>query len=151
MSLQDIYAPNSVCFGCGPRNPNGLRIKSMPEGKEVVSDWTPGPDHRAFDGFVSGGILSTLLDCHGNWAATYALMTERALQKPPGTVTAELSIKFLRPTPMVGLRLRAWATRIDGDRVTAAGEIVAGGRPTASMTGLFVAVKEGHPAFHRWE
>jgi len=132
-------------------NPKGLRIKSRPEGEEVVADWSPEEHHASFKGFVSGGILSTLLDCHGNWTAVHALMKEGGLSSPPATVTSELSIKFLKPTPVTRLRLRAWPVKIDRNRVSVAGEIDVDGEPTASMTGLFVVVKEGHPAFHRWE
>lgn len=151
-SLQDEYAPNGVCFGCGPSNPKGLHIKSRPEGPEVVSDWTPQEQHASFEGFVSGGIISTLLDCHGNWTAAYSLMRERNAASPPGTVTAEYTVRFLKPTPMGGsLRVHAKAVKIDGNKVNVEGTVEAGGQVTATMTGLFVAVKEGHPAFHRWQ
>ena len=150
-NLQDAYAPNGTCFGCGPRNLKGLRIKSIPVGDEVVADWTPEPHHASFKGFLSGGIISTLLDCHGNWTAVHALMKAGGLAAAPGTVTAELSIRFLRPTPMGPVRVRARAVRVDGNRVNVTGEIESGGQPTATMTGTFVHVKEGHPAFHRWE
>lgn len=150
-SLQDTYAPNGICFGCGPRNPRGLRIKSWPQGDEVVADWTPKPHHSSFKGFLSGGIISTLLDCHGNWTAVHALMKEGGLSSAPGTVTAELSIIFLKPTPMAPLRVRARAVKVAGRRVNVSGEVEVEGQPTASMTGVFVVVNEGHPAFHRWE
>jgi acyl-coenzyme A thioesterase PaaI-like protein len=151
-SLQDRYAPNSVCFGCGPKNSVGLRLKSVPSGDSVVADWTPRKEHVAFENFGSGGIISVLMDCHGNWAGTYALMKARGLPSPPGTVTAELNVKFLRPSLIEGRwRLIAKATEIDGDRVRVAGELRVDDVVTATMTGLFVAVKEGHPAFHRWK
>jgi acyl-coenzyme A thioesterase PaaI-like protein len=151
-SLQDKYSPNAVCFGCGPANPDGLRIKSRPEGNRLVADWMPGPQHMAFVGFTNGGIISTLLDCHGNMTAAYFLMEARGLDAPPGTVTAELAIKFLRPSPLQKeLHLSAWCTGIEGDRVRVEGSLEVGGVKTASMSGLYVAVKEGHPAFHKWE
>lgn len=151
-SLQDTYAPNSACFGCGPKNEKGLRIKSFPADSEVVCDWTPSPYHASFAGAVSGGIVSTLLDCHCNWTAAYALMVEGGLARPPGTVTAEYSIRFLKPTPVEGvLRLRAKPSAIQGSRVSVEGSVESSGAVTASMKGTFVAVREGHPAFHRWE
>ena len=151
-SLQDRYAPNSVCFGCGPKNAEGLRIKSFPAGKEVRAEWTPGPQHAAFAGFASGGIVSVLLDCNGNWAAAYSLMRAGGLDKPPGTVTAEYTVRFIKPTPMSGpWQVRAWPTEIDDRKVRVEGDISAGGAKTATMSGLFVAVGEGHPAFHRWQ
>jgi hypothetical protein len=150
-SLQDKYAPNSVCFGCGPKNRRGLRLKSMPSGDSVLSNWEPRAEHVAFGRFGNGGIISVLMDCQGNWASTYALMKERHLTTPPGTVTAEYTVKFLKPSPIdEKWELTAWATKIDGARVNARGELRVGGVVTATMTGLFVAVNEAHPAFHRW-
>lgn len=150
-SLQDTYAPHGVCFGCGPKNRKGLRLKSHPEGDAVVADWTPRPEHVAFDRFGNGGIISVLMDCHGNWAATYALMKAKSLPTPPGTVTAEYTVRFLRPSPIdKKWRLRAWATGIAGDKVSVSGELRVGRVVTATMTGTFVAVHEGHPAFYRW-
>lgn len=151
-SLQDEYAPNSSCFGCGPKNEMGLRIKSFTSGEYVVCDWAPRPYHASFAGAVSGGILSTLLDCHCNWTAAYALMAARGEPRPPGTVTAEYSIKFLKPTPCAGtLHLTARAVSVEGSKVTVEGSLEAGGSTTATLRGTFVAVREGHPAYHRWE
>ncbi len=150
-SLQDRYAPNGVCFGCGPKNRHGLRLKSVPMGEAVVAEWTPKPYHAAFDNFGSGGIISVLMDCHGNWAATFALMRTRGLSAPPGTVTSEYTVRFLRPSPIDRKwQLAARATKIDEDRVNVSGELKVDGEVTATMTGLFVAVKETHPAFYRW-
>ena len=151
-SLQDIYAPRSVCFGCGPANRKGLRLKSYPRGNKVVADWTPGPEHVAFSKFASGGIISVLLDCNGNWAGTYALMKAMGTDRPPGTVTAEYTVTFLKPTAIDRpWHLSAWAERIDGNRAYVAGQLEVDGQVTAKMKGLFVAVGKGHPAFHRWE
>jgi acyl-coenzyme A thioesterase PaaI-like protein len=151
-NLQDTFAPNSVCFGCGPRNPRGLHIKSLPQGDSLVADWSPRPYHVAFSDFASGGIVSVLLDCHGNWTAAYFLMTSRGLPRPPGTVTAEYTVRFLEPTPLrTSWHIRAWPASIDGNKVRVEGEVEAAGRRTATMSGLFVAVKDNHPAFHRWQ
>ncbi len=152
MSLQDTFAPNSICFGCGPKNQKGLHVKSRPEGNELVADWRPQPHHLAFSDFASGGIISVLMDCHGNWTAAYFLMKARGLSRPPGTVTAEYTVRFLKPTPMdKPWRLRAWVDNIDGNKVNVVGELESGGEKTATMHGLFVAVSENHPAFHRWQ
>jgi len=91
------------------------------------------------------------MDCHGNWAATYALMKSRKLSSPPGTVTSEYTVKFLRPSPIDRKwQLSARATKVEGDRVNVSGELKVDGIVTATMTGLFVAVRESHPAFYRW-
>lgn len=151
-SLQDKYSPDAVCFGCGPANPNGLHIKSRPEGDRLVADWLPESQHMAFAGFTNGGIIATLLDCHGNMTAAYSLMKARSLEVPPGTVTAELTIRFLRPSPLKKeLHLSAWCAGIEGNRVRVEGSLEVDGVKTASMSGLYVAVKESHPAFHKWE
>ncbi|MCU0684785.1 MAG: PaaI family thioesterase [Polyangiaceae bacterium] len=150
-SLQDRFAPSSRCFGCGPANELGLRIKSRVEGEGVVASFTPEPHHEAFPGMVNGGIIGALLDCHSNWAAAHALMQARGLDAPPCTVTAEFSVKLKRPTPLgPELRLVAKAVRVEGDKVNVEATLEGGGKVTATCVGVFVAVKEGHPAYHRW-
>ena len=151
-SLQETYAPNTTCFGCGPKNEKGLRIRSFPEGEFCVADFIPSPHHEAFPGMLNGGIIGSLLDCHCNWTAAYTLMKHNNLSEPPCTVTAEYSIKLLKPTPSKGpVHLKAKAVEIIGsDRAWVEAELVADGKVTAKCRGLFVAVKEGHPAFHRW-
>lgn len=150
-SLQDRYAPNGVCFGCGPKSKEGLHLKSFPEKGRVVADWTPKKSHVAFGNFGSGGIISVLLDCHGNWAATHALMEARSLSSAPGTVTAEYTVRFLKPSPIDSRwHLTAWPTEVEGDRVSVSGELTVEGAVTATMKGTFIAVKKGHPAYYRW-
>lgn len=117
-----------------------------------MSDWKPEPHHVAFGNFGSGGIISVLMDCQGNWAATYALIKARRTPSAPGTVTSEYTVRFLRPSPIdKQWQISAWATGIDGDKVSVSGELKVEGVVTARMSGLFVAVKETHPAFHRWQ
>jgi acyl-coenzyme A thioesterase PaaI-like protein len=116
-SLQELYAPQNACFGCGPANSKGLRIRSFEQGGECVADWQPEPHHEAFPGALNGGIVGTLLDCHSNWAATVHLMRKAGSETPPCTVTAEYAIKLLRPTPSTGpVRLRAWIVESTQDR-----------------------------------
>lgn len=150
-SLQDRYAPRNACFGCGPSNEKGLRIKSFVEGDEVVCTWTPEPHHEAFPGVLNGGIVGALLDCHLNWTAAHHLMQKSGAPTPPCTVTAEYAVKLRRPTPTNGpITLRAKVTESTEDRAKVTGTLEAGGKICATGEGLFVAVKEGHPAFHRW-
>lgn len=150
-SVQDQYAPTTICFGCGPANANGLRIKSRVAGDELVAEWTPQGHHRAAPGMLNGGIIGCLLDCHSNWAAAIHLMRLSGLEKLPCTVTAEYHVKLLRPTPVDGsVRLRARVVDSREDRATVEATLEAAGRVTATCRGVFVSVKEGHPAFHRW-
>lgn len=151
VSLQDQYAPHSACFGCGPANGQGLRIKSMVDGDEVVATWLPEPHHQAFPGVLNGGIIGALLDCHSNWTAAYSLMKQQGADTPPCTVTADFHVKLKRPTPMDGpIRLRAKVLKLGADRATIDATLEAGGQVCATCVGTFVAVDEGHPAFNRW-
>lgn len=151
LSLQETYSPESICFGCGPRNEKGLHIRSFVEGDEIVATWKAEPHHQAFPGVLNGGIIGALLDCHSNWAATYYLMKNNGRETAPATVTADFHVKLLRPTPVDGeITLRARV--IDGTlkSATVEAELIAGGEVCATCVGTFVAVKEGHPAYHRW-
>lgn len=150
-SLQDTFAPQNACFGCGPANAHGLRLQSFVQGDEVVCTWQGHPVHEAFPGVLAGGIVGTLLDCHCNWAAAWHLMQAAGLPTPPCTVTAEYTVKLRRPTPIhAPLRLRARLVETTNDRARITATLEANGRICATCDGLFVAVKEGHPAFHRW-
>jgi len=150
-ALQDRYAPHNACFGCGPANSKGLRLKSHVVGDAVVAVFTPEPHHEAFPGVLNGGIIGALLDCHGNWTAAYSLMRARGEATPPCTVTADFHVKLRAPTPMgQELHLVARPVSCEGDKCTVDAELSAGGKVTASCRGTFVAVKEGHPAYHRW-
>ena len=114
-SLQDTYAPQNRCFGCGPSNEKGLRIKSFVEGDTVVAEWRPEPHHLAFEGILNGGICGALLDCHSNWTAAHHLMRKAGADTPPSTVTADFHVTLKRPTPMnVPLRLTARVVGVDG-------------------------------------
>ena len=150
-SLQETYAPANRCFGCGPANDKGLRIKSFVQGDEVVAEWRPQPHHEAFTGMLNGGICGALLDCHSNWAAAWHLMQKSRAETPPCTVTAEFHVKLRKPTPSDrAVTLRARVVESTADRATVEATLESDGIVTATCRGLFVAVKEGHPAYHRW-
>jgi len=149
-SLQERYAPANRCYGCGPANDLGLRIRSFPHGDEVVCEFTPQPQHQAYEGALNGGIIGTLFDCHCNWTATYHLMQKLGLSEPPSTVTAEYSVKLRRPTPLGPVTVRARVVESTEDRATVEATLESGGIVCANGRGTFVAVKPGHPAYHRW-
>jgi acyl-coenzyme A thioesterase PaaI-like protein len=150
-SLQETYAPLNACFGCGPANEKGLRIRSFARGDEVVADWQPQKHHEAFEGMLNGGIIGTLLDCHSNWTATWHLMQKNKMDHPPCTVTADYSIKLLRPTPTdEPVHLVASVVESKEDRAVVEAKLVSHGKVCATCRGTFVAVKPGHPAYHRW-
>ncbi len=149
-AVQDRYAPHNECFGCGPANARGLRLKSYASGDELVASFTPEPHHQAFPGVLNGGIIGALLDCHSNWTAAYTLMKAGGLDVPPCTVTADFHVKLRAPTRLGPLSLRARPVQTSADRCTVDAELSADGKVTATCRGTFVAVKPGHPAYHRW-
>lgn len=152
-SLQQRYAPMSICYGCGPANERGLHIASFPigDGDTVACEFHPEPHHQAFPGVLNGGIIATLMDCHSNWAAAYGLMRRSGTDTPSTTVTAEFSVRLLHPTPTDGpVRVVARIVEASEERATTEATLTAGGRVTATCRGTFVAVRPGHPAYQRW-
>jgi acyl-coenzyme A thioesterase PaaI-like protein len=151
-SLQERYAPRSICYGCGPSNPLGFRIRSFPQGDEVVTEWKAEPQHQAFEGVINGGVIGTLFDCHCNWTAAYFLMRRDDMPAVPPTVTAEFAVRFKRPAPSgAPVLLRARVVQSAEDRATVEGTLESGGVICATCRGTFVAVHPGHPGYHRWE
>jgi acyl-coenzyme A thioesterase PaaI-like protein len=109
--IQNFYA-DSICFGCGRDNHDGLHVQTFWNGEEGVCHFTPKPHHTAFPGFVYGGILASLIDCHSIGTATAATFDSE--KRAPGSepeiayVTGNLNVNYLKPTPMgVELMLRA--------------------------------------------
>jgi acyl-coenzyme A thioesterase PaaI-like protein len=150
LSLQDRYAPRDRCFGCGPANERGLRIKSHVVGEEVVAEWTPEPHHEAFEGVVNGGVVGALFDCHSSWTAAWYLMRRDGAAEPPCIVTSEFHVSLVWPTSSAGpVRLRAWVVEERADRAVVEAALEAAGRTTSYCRGTFIAVRENHPAFHR--
>ena len=152
VGVQRRYAPKSICFGCGPANEKGLRIDSKRSEKGLELWFTPSEEHQAFPGMVNGGIIGTLLDCHGNWVAAIALMDSHGEDHPPCTVTASYSVQLRRPTPAnTPLHVTGEVLELMEDRARVSMQLVADGKLCAQGEGLFVSVKEGHPAYHRWD
>lgn len=150
-SLQERFAPLSRCFGCGPANPHGLRLRSHVRADTVVARWQPDERHQAFPGMLNGGIIGTLLDCHGNWTAAWHLMNLNRLDRPRCTVTSDYAVKLLRPTPLDGpVELIARVVESASDRAVVEAELVSAGKVRATCRGTFVAVRPGHPAYHQW-
>ena len=151
LSVQEEYAPNSICFGCGPANEKGLRIKSFRNDEGLEMEFETSEEHQAFPGIINGGIIGTLLDCHGNWVAAIALMEKSGDKFPPCTVTASYSIKLKRPTPLNSkLLIQGRVVEIDTKSVKVELILKADEKVCATGEGLFVAIHEGHPAYHRW-
>jgi len=150
-AVQEEYAPNSICFGCGPANKEGLQIKSYRVDEGLEMEFESKERHQAFPGVVNGGLIGTLLDCHGNWTEAIAIMDKNKLEAPLCTVTAQYEVKLKRPTPFGHtLTLKSRILALQNDRAEVIIELKANGKTCATGRGLFVAVKEGHPAYHRW-
>ena len=123
----------------------------MVQGDEVIARWKPEAHHEAFPGVLNGGVIGALLDCHSNWTAAWHLMNKNNAESPPCTVTADYAIKLLRPTPTHDyVELTAKVTASTEDRATIEAKLIANGKVCATCVGTFVAVKPGHPAYHRW-
>ena len=151
LGVQREYAPSSICFGCGPANEQGLQIDSHRIENGLILHFTPEDHHQAFPGMINGGIIGTLLDCHGNWTAAVALMDSQGVEEPPCTVTASYSVQLRRPTPLkTELVVTSQVEHLQDDRAEISLKLEANGKVCATGRGLFVAVKEGHPAYHRW-
>lgn len=122
-SIQDYYPDElSYCYGCGRLNEHGHHIKSYWDGDETIAHFTPESYHIAIPGFVYGGLIASLIDCHGT--GTAALASYKAEGREPETqppfrfVTASLQIDFLCPTPLgVELELRGKVIEIKGRKV----------------------------------
>ena len=149
-SLQEEFAPHNQCFGCGPANSLGLRIKSFVDGDSLVATFWAEPHHQAFSNILSGGIVGTLLDCHSNWCAAYFIMKKRNEDAPPCTVTAKYNVQLLAPTPMdCPLHIIATPILVTERKAEISAKLIAKDTTTATCEGLFVAVKPGHPGYHR--
>ncbi|MGW0737927.1 PaaI family thioesterase [Streptomyces sp. NPDC002851] len=116
--LQDLAAPEGICFGCGSAHPSGLRISSHwdPDDVHLLCTHVPDPAFTGWPGLVYGGLIAMLVDCHSNWTAmAYHYRAEgREPDSAPriDCVTGELGVKYLKPSPMgVPLLLKA---RVEG-------------------------------------
>jgi acyl-coenzyme A thioesterase PaaI-like protein len=144
-AFQDYYPDDlSHCYGCGRMNQHGHRIKSYWEGEESVAVFNPEPYHIAIPGYVYGGLIASLLDCHGTGtAAAAAYRAEgRAMDTEPALrfVTASLKVDYLKPTPLgCPLELRGQAREISGRKVVV--EATLSARGTVCARGEVVAVR----------
>lgn len=130
-SFQDYY-PDEVshCYGCGRLNEHGLQIKSYWDGDESVCLFQPRPYHTAVPGYVYGGLIASLIDCHGTGTASAAMYREqgRAMDSEPALrfLTASLHVDYLRPTPIdQPLELRGKVKEIKGRKVTITVDLLA--------------------------
>lgn len=142
LSLQETYFPDLTCFGCGPRNELGLRLRSfVADDGLVVAEFTPWAQHDNGLGFLNGGIISTLLDCHSAAAVVHESQLRgygRVGDSPLPYVTAGLDVRYLRPAPLrETVSLRARVLESSEDAVTAEVELVHDEKVRASAVALW--------------
>ena len=114
-AIQDDY-PDDIawCYGCGRLNESGHHFRTSWQGEKTVTIYTPQPEHMAIPGFVYGGVLASLIDCHGTGSASMSLHRKNGYElgdgtPPPRFVTASLKVDFKKPTPH-GIPLKAVGT-----------------------------------------
>src|SRR5512140_171995 len=144
-AFQDYYPENVAhCYGCGSLNPHGHQIKTYWDGDETLTRFRPDPFHTAIPGFVYGGLLASLIDCHSTGtaaAAAYRAEGREMDSLPPlRFVTAVLNVTFLKPTPIdCELEIRGKIKEIKGRKVVIESRILARGVET--VRGEVVAVQ----------
>ena len=141
LSIQERLYPQLTCFGCGHANPKGLKLRSFPQEGFVTAQFEPWPEHDNGFGFLNGGIIATVLDCHSGAAVFHRadlLGLEPATGAPLLFVTAGLDLRYLRPVPLgQTLSLRAVVTSADDDQVTVDAELIWDAKPRAAATTLW--------------
>ena len=148
-AFQDSYDEAvSHCYGCGRLNEHGLQIKSYWEGDEAVCSYTPRPYHTAIPGYVYGGLIASLIDCHSTGMAAGAAYREagREMGTEPAFryVTASLKVDYLRPTPINGpLTIRARVKEFKGRKAVIESVLSAGGEDCAKGEVVVVQMPEG--------
>jgi acyl-coenzyme A thioesterase PaaI-like protein len=142
------FMPGNVCFGCGSENPEGLQIKSYWEGEEAVCIWMSEPKYHGWEKVMNGGILATLIDCHCMCSAMAAAYREEGRElgtdPPYRYATAEITVRYLKPTPNDRpVELRAKVVEIQGRRTRLTCEVFVDGVKTAEGDATGVRVFEG--------
>ena len=144
-AFQDYYPDElSFCYGCGRLNDQGLKLQSYWDGEETVAIFNPRFYHIAIPGYVYGGLIASIIDCHGTGTAAAAFYRaegrEMGTEPPVRCVTASLHVEYLRPTPLgVPLEVRGKIKEIKGRKVVVSATVSAGGEICAR--GEVVAVK----------
>lgn len=144
-AFQDYYPDHlSHCYGCGKLNGHGYQIKTSWDGDETLTTFTPKPYHTAVPGFVYGGLLASLVDCHATGSAAAAMYKQenREMDTEPSFrfLTGSLFVKYLKPTPInCTLQIRGRIKEISGKKVTVEVDVIANGIIT--VQGEVVAVQ----------
>ncbi len=138
LSIQESLYPEITCFGCGHANPDGFHLRSYRDGELTVAEFTPRPEHDNGFGFLNGGIISTVLDCHGAAVVMWEA-SERGWEAEPGApvpfITAGFDVRFLRPTPLgPTVRLVGKPVSVDESEIVVGSELEVDDKTRATMT-----------------
>jgi acyl-coenzyme A thioesterase PaaI-like protein len=148
-AFQDCYEDDVAhCFGCGHLNHAGHRIKTYWDGDSTVTRFTPLPEHTAVPGFVYGGLLASLIDCHSTGSGAAALARARGIdmerQGAPRCVTGSLEVRYSAPTPMgVELEIRGTIHEVKGRKVVVGSTLSADGRVCVVGRAVVLEMPEG--------
>lgn len=147
-AVQDFYPEDfAQCYGCGRLNEFGHQIKTYWDGDETVTKFTPKPYHTALPGYVYGGLLASLIDCHGTGSAALAAFKNEKRDvdtlPPFRFVTASLQVDYLKPTPIgVELEIRGRIVELKGRKVVTEISLFANGVETVKGKVIAVQVPE---------
>lgn len=153
-AIQDHYPDDFAwCYGCGRLNRDGLHVRTVWDGDETVSRFTPRPEHMALPGFVYGGLLASLIDCHAMATASGAALRAAGKQvgeePSPRFVTGSLTVNYLKPTPLgPELEIRGRTVEVGERKVKVEASVSAAGVVTAKGEALAVRMPSsmGKPA-----
>jgi len=147
-AVQDYYPEDfSWCYGCGRLNRDGYQFKTRLIGDVTVTGFSPEAKHTALPGFVYGGLIASLIDCHSTGsAAIFALLDEgRSVGggEAPRFVTAHLEVDYVKPTPLAPLRVTGTMVEVGERKVVVDSELIVAGKLTARGHAVLVKVPAG--------
>ena len=145
-AFQEYYTEDfSYCYGCGTKNKLGHQLKTYWDGEKTISKFKPNPEHMALPGFVYGGLIASLIDCHstGSGSAVLYKIQGATSNTYPRCVTASLKVDFLKPTPInCVLELIGRIKEIKGRKVTVHTDLIAEGEVCAKGEVIVVQIKD---------
>ena len=144
-AFQEYYTADfSHCFGCGTKNKNGHQLKTYWEGELTISVFRPRPEHTAVPGFVYGGLIASLIDCHSTASGSAALFnTDDKKEKYYPRCVVRLCVDYLKPTPIESeLKLIGKINEIKGRKVIVKTELYAGNEKCAEGEAIVIKINE---------
>ena len=146
-AIQDTY-PDDVahCYGCGRLNEHGYRIRTRPHGEATLTKFVPAPFHTAIPGYIYGGLIASLIDCHSTGSAAIFAMKDAGLEigsePSPRFLIAHLEVDYLAPTPLDGVTLIGRAAEVKERKVVVVTDLIVDGEVTARGYAVLVKLPE---------